>query len=472
MSIHFNRFDRLNRFRRLFSVFLAIMMLVTLGAGCGQSQKPSTAEKVTLKYWRVFDGEDAFDEIIDAYEAQHPYVNIDYKVLRYEEYADELIRALAAGEGPDIFTVTNTDLIQYQDLLMPMPESVSIKFLETVGTVRKETVLTTKEIAMPSQKTIKQDFVDVVAHDVILPYQPDPDEAAVDRVYGLPLALDTLALFYNKDLFNAAGIAQPPETWEAFQENVAALTTLSSTGEVTQSGAALGTTANVERAADIVQVLMLQNGAPMLDERGRIAFHTIPDGTEPGVFPGLDAVRFYTDFANPVKKTYTWNDTFSSSFEAFASGQTAMMLGYSYDIALLKAAAPKLNFAISSLPQIATGKEVNFAHYWIETVAKNTEHPNEAWSFLQFATSEEHVDSYLEEAQKPTALRALLSTQVNDDMLAPFAGQVLTAESWYKGIDAAAMEAAFATLANTVLADSTQGERAMSQAAKVVSQTL
>ncbi|MEK9157176.1 MAG: extracellular solute-binding protein [Patescibacteria group bacterium] len=459
--------------RKLFRGVLACSLLFTLGVGCGDgSENPNNEEEVQLTYWRVFDGDDAFDEIIDEYNAQHPYVSIDYKVLRFDEYEEELIRALAEGEGPDIFTIHNTQMNEYKDLLLPMPTSVTTKYLETVGSVRKETVLTTKEYALPSQRSLKEDFVDVVATDVILPYQPDEDTPEEDRVFGLPLSVDTLALYYNKDLFDAAGIAQAPTTWEEFQANVIALTQYADDGSVLQSGASLGTTENVDRASDIIQVLMLQNGTEMIDDTKNIMFNSIPDDVASGVFPGLDAVRFFTDFANPVKETYTWNADFSANVDAFASGQTAMMLGYSYHLPIIQATSPTADIGVAPLPQIGGGaKKANFANYWIESVSKDTEHPDEAWDFVVFATSAEHVLAYLNETQKPTALRELIDEQIENETLNPFVEQILTAQSWYHGTDAQAMDAAFEDLATEVLSGNREAEDAIDDAAEVVAQT-
>ncbi len=451
---------------------MALSLLFMMGAGCGGSTESAASAKAELTYWRVFDGNDAFDDIIKAYQVLHPYVSIDYKVLRFDEYEDELIKALAKGEGPDIFTIHNTQMNEYKDLLLPMPESVSVQYLETVGTVRKETVLSTKEVKMPSQRAIKENFVDVVSGDVIMPYQADEKSPEEDRVFGLPLSVDTLALYYNKDLFDAAGIAQAPTTWEDFQKDVVTLTKYADDGSVLQSAASLGTTTNVDRAADIVQTLMLQNGTDMVDDRGRIAFNAIPDDVAQGVMPGLDAVNFFKDFANPVKETYTWNADFPQNVDAFASGQTAMMLGYSYHYPIMQAAAPTLNIGVASLPQIGGGaKKVNFANYWIEAVSKDTDAPDEAWDFVNFATSAENVMSYLNETQKPTALRELIDEQIESETLSPFVQQILTAQSWYHGTDAKAMEAAFENLATEVLAGNRDAEDAINDAAKIVAQT-
>jgi multiple sugar transport system substrate-binding protein len=439
--------------KRLFTSGLALVMLLTMGAGCfGGGDSGTATEQVELNYWRVFDDEDAFDDIIKNYQALHPNVTINYRKLRAEEYDAELVRAFAEGNGPDIFSVHNTKIGEWQSLMRPMPTAVNISYLETVGTLRKETIYVDRQEPTLTQKSLKQQYVDVVPADVIRPYQADPKESPEDRVFGLPLAVDSMALYYNKDLLDAAGIAEPPTTWEAFQEAVTKLTVIDASGNITQSGAALGTTENVERSADLISVLMLQNGTVMADDRGNVFINDIPDGTPQGLYPSVDAVRFYTDFANPTKEVYTWNDTFPGSFEAFVNGQTAFFFGYSYHLPFIKAAAPKLDYAVSSLPQIGGGRQVNYANYWVESVAKSTTHPDYAWDFVEFATSAEQVQSYLDASDKPTALRSLINTQLNDEVLGIFAAQVLTAESWYRGADADAMEKALNDFADSTLA--------------------
>lgn len=457
---------------RLTATLLLGAVLLSTGIGCGGGGDASgSLEDVELTFWSVFDNDDAYKEIIRAYETLHPNVAINYKKLRSDEYANELIRALAEGEGPDIFSLHNDTVEEYKELLLPMPDATTVTFLETQGAIRKETVVVKRTTPTLSQKSLKSMFLDVVAEDVIRDYQPDPKVEASQEVFALPVSIDTLALFSNKELLNAAGIAAPAETWEDFQEQVTALTKTDSAGNLTQSGAALGTSSNVERVTDILTVLMMQNGTDMTDERGRVAFHTIPDDTPDGVFPGLDAVSFYTDFANPTKEVYTWNSDFPSSFEAFASGQTAYFFGYSYHIPLLRTASPKLNFAISKLPQIEGGREVNYANYWVNAVSKDTEYEDWAWDFVQFMADEDNVRSYLAETRKPPALRALINNALDDEDVGTFAEQLLTSESWYHGNDVAAMEDAMKDLIDTILAGTDDPEGAIERTARVIAQT-
>lgn len=461
--------------KRFSAIFALIGILTLTGQGCiggGAAGQVQSLPDVELEYWRVFDGKDTFDPIIDAYRAQHPNVKINYRKLRFDEYEEELIRAFAEGNGPDLFSVHNTWLREYQDLMLPMPSSVTVVAQEERGSVRKEVVTVAIEKPTTSQKTLTADYIEVVPEAVTLPYQADPGDDPENRIYGLPLSVDTLALYYNKDLLNAGGIATPPTTWQRFQEDVSSLTAVNDQGDIVQSGAALGTADNVERSADILSLLMLQTGTQMTDERGRIAFNTIPDDAPEGTFPALNALQFYTDFANPTKEVYTWNEDYVSSFDAFANGETAYFLGYSYHAPLIRTQSPKLNFGIAPVPQIANSREVNFANFWVEGVSAQTEYPDWAWDFIMFAADEDNVIAHLEEAQKPTALRSLIDDQIEDENLGPFAEQLLTAEAWYEGRDTGAAEQAFRDLINAILNNTFEDpEDALNLAAQKVAQT-
>lgn len=459
----------MKRFLQPFSILIVLSLFITTGQGCfgGGATKEVALTPVTLDYWRVFDGKDAFKQIIASYQSQHPNVKINYRRLRFDEYEEELVRAFAEGRGPDIFSVHNTWMRGYQDLMLPMPTTVTVTEPVVQGSIRKEIINVEQEKPTMSMRTLKQTFVDQVETDVVLNYQPNPKIDPVARIYGLPLSMDSLVLFYNKDLLNAAGIAGPPTSWDEadFHEKVKALTSYNDQGEIVQSGAALGTTRNVERATDIFSLLMMQVGVNITDERGRIAFQEIPDDV-------LNAATFYTDFANPTKEVYTWNEDFPSSFDAFASGDTAFFIGYSYHIPLLRTRAPKLNFEIAPIPQISESRQVNFANYWVESVSNSSEVPDWAWDFVLFATEENNAASYLSLANRPAVHRNLIATQLEDDDLAAFAGQTLTARSWYHGKDIHAAEEALKDLIDAVLIGVEDPKEVIEITARRISQTL
>ena len=428
---------------------LALLAVFVIGSGFG-CKTTSTATKeamtpITLTYWRVYDDSDAFQEIITKYKALHPYITIEYRKLRYEEYEKELLNALAEDRGPDIFSIHNTWMKEYQTKISPMPATITMPYSVISGTIKKETITQLRTTNSPTLKEIRDSFVDAVSYDVI------SDDG---KVYGLPLSVDTLAMFYNKDLFNNAGISQAPQYWnKEFLQDIKKLTKQDTEKNMIQAGAGLGGSSNINRFSDILSVLMMQNGAVMLDG-GQVLFNTVPDASKvTGYNPGLEALRFYTDFANSGKESYTWNGSLPNSLQMFISGKLAIYFGYSYDLPTIKAQAPKLNFSIAKLPQIEGNPptNINFANYWVEVVSKKSAHQNEAWDFIQFITKEEQAKSYLAKTKKPTALRSLVASQRADDSIGVFADQILTAKSWYKGKNAVAAEDAFKEMIDAVM---------------------
>jgi multiple sugar transport system substrate-binding protein len=433
---------------RALAITLLFASLLFAGQGCIGGGGGSTVSDapVTLDYWRVYDPDDAFTDIIRSYQATKPNVRINYRELRPERYEEELVRAIAEGNGPDIFTLPNTKLREYQNLIAPMPSSITVTELETRGTLRREVVPVSKQKPTLTTRALRNNFVDQVTEDVLFPVQTP--EGPTDVIHGLPLALDTLVLYYNRDLLNEAGIAQPAENWSEFQGHIELLTDFNSDGSITQHGVGLGTAGNVDRATDILSLIMMQAGVEMSDSRGRPTFANANDDRE---LPALDALTFYTDFANPVKSVYTWEDDRQSALNAFTAGQAAYFIGYSYHEPIIRAGAPQLNFAVSTVPQIAGAKQVNFANYWVETVADTSQNIDTAWDFLLYATDSQHVTSFLDETSKPTARKDLISNQVDDEFLGPFAEQVLTAVHWYKGEDIDRAEEALEDLIDNFL---------------------
>jgi ABC-type glycerol-3-phosphate transport system substrate-binding protein len=236
----------------------------------------------------------------------------------------------------------------------------------------------------------------------------------------------------------------------------------------------LGGAANIDRSSDILAALMMQNGAVMMDG-DTVTFNQVPAiFRERGYNPGMEAVRFYTDFANPSKEVYTWNNQMDNSLKRFTDGKLAIFFGYSYHQPLIQAQAPKLNFAVAKFPQIeGNPNEANVANYWVETVSAKSKHQNEAWDFIQFMTTKpDQVKKYLERTKHPTALRSLIPEQVSNDELKIFAEQLLLAKSWYRGRDFISAEKAMNQMVDGVIANPERLEEVVNQAASRIQQTV
>lgn len=454
---------------------LAFIFLVTSGQGCLRFGTPAQRafKEIELNYWRVFDGEDTFRPLFDEYQARHPNIRINYRQLRFEEYEEELINALAEDRGPDIFAIHNTWVKAYQPKIQPLPAQTTLPTPVTRGTIRKETVIEFVTTPSVTLRQLRSAFVDQVYKDIVIRPEPTEDQPEpAEQIWGLPLGVDTLAMFYNRDLLNNAGIAVPPANWAQFQEAVKKLTRLDARGNILLSGAAIGTSQNVVRANDLLSVLMMQNGTEMTDAAGFATFNRTPPGLERPVPPGAEALRFYTDFANPSKEVYTWNAQMPNALDAFIAGQTAIFFGFSFHIPVIRARAPKLNWDAAKLPQIEGNPEVNFANYWVEVVSRKTANADAAWDLIQFLASSQNVKKHLDLAKKTTALRGLVPEQLEDLDLSVFADQVLTAKSWYQGKDPNAAERIFMDMIDQALAGAAELVEILNLAAGRINQTI
>lgn len=437
-------FNGLNRKINYLSILLLLGVLMT-SSGCTTCGswpfRACIKEPINLVVWNLWDDEASWNDMIRSYEASvaADQTKIPVKIIYYkkvisgnEKYEDEFNESLIQGKGPDIITLNNSWLARYKSKIFPLDKGAK------------------------TAQAFQRKFVDAVSFDFL----------EGTKIYAVPLSLDTLALYYNIDILNAAGIFDPPKTWDEFNEAVRKLTKRDDKGGIVLAGAAIGTDKNINRSSDILSILMLQSGSTIVDEgRTKATFNNSV---------GATAFQFYTDFANPAKTVYTWNPLMDYSIDAFYQMNAAMMINYAYTVPAVRAKAPKLRFAVSPMPQI-TGvtTPVNYANYWAMAVSSGSAHKAEAWDFLMYITNPEINKKYLVATSKPTAQRDLVSWQENgeDLNLAVFARQSLTAKSWYQR-DNFATETIFNDAINSVVLGRSTPENASQLAASQLNQVM
>lgn len=426
-------------FKNKFTILYVFIILGLIGLAVAlfgfRDSKPSTRKKAELEIWGVFENTIAINELIKDFGEIYKNVKISYFKKNIQNYERDLLEAMAEGKGPDIIMMHHTWLPRYLSKILPAPAN------------------------LVSFTNVQDDYVDVVANDFV----------SDGLVYGLPLSMDTLALYYNKDIFNTNGIAQPPATWENFLQNVEDITVKSGYEQIVLAGAAIGTANNINRSTDILSLLMIQSGVQMTDEQKTKAIFDQPvlsNGEK--YYVGERSLLFYTDFANSMKSVYTWNNQMNDSIDAFLNGDVAMMLNYSYWIPEIKNRSPYLNFDIALMPQIETSEfDVNYANYWGMAVSRNTSDYEMAWQFIDWLSQKQNTQKYLEIAKLPTARRDLIALQSNDSDLGVFAKQSLTAYSWHQ-INNTTIEKYLANMIESVVGGKATIGDALSKAANEI----
>lgn len=378
-------------FRIIFMIILAILIiggaayfiLNFLKGGTGPNGPSGPA---SLTYWGLWEPEEVMQTIIEDYKKDHPNIEITYKQQSTVQYRERLQAAIERGEGPDIFRFHNTWLPMFKKQLAPIPDNV----------------MTAEEF----QKT----FYAVAQDDLLMD----------GKFYGIPLYIDGLLLYYNKNLLSSVGISNPPSTWQEFEDYTARITVKDGFGRIQTSGAAMGLAENVEHFSDVLGLIMYQNGVKFPDLTSQEA---------------VQALTYYTLFAQ--KPNNIWDELQDNSIVAFAGGKVGFIFAPSWQVFEIKQLNPSLNFGVAPVPQLGGATPVAWASYWVEGVSNKSSNSQAAYEFLKYLSSKDVMTKlYSEQAKlrefgEAYSRTDLASTLEGNEFLAPVLVQAPDMRSWY-----------------------------------------
>ncbi|OGD87525.1 hypothetical protein A2870_04210 [Candidatus Curtissbacteria bacterium RIFCSPHIGHO2_01_FULL_41_11] len=393
----------------------------------------SKNEAVNIEYWGLWDSQSTMDSIIGDYKKTKPNVNISYKKKSIQQYRESLSSQIDSGKGPDMFVFHNTWTPMLKDQLSPVPSSVV------------------------SASEIKNNFYPAVSQDLI----------ANGKLVGLPTEVDGLELYYNEDVFKAAGIIKPPTTWSEFAQDAVKLTVRDSQGGIRTAGAAIGTISNVDHFSDLLGLMIMQNGG---------------DLKSPTDKQSAEALQYYLSFAQGNNKV--WDELQPPSTVAFSGGNVAMYFGPSFRAIEIKNANPQLKFKVAPVPQLE-GNKIAWASYWANGVSAKSTNKQEAWEFAKYLEKEDVlIKRFSENAKSPSRffgepypLVSMASKLASDPVLgafvtdAPYARSFpLTSRTFDSGINDQIIKA-YEDAVNSVIKGA-QPKTALETTAKNVSQIL
>ncbi len=222
------------------------------------------------------------------------------------------------------------------------------------------------------------------------------------RLYGMPTAVRSLALFYNRDLLNAAGFKNPPKTWDEFL-SMAAKLTIKDGNRFTQLGYAMAPDGQDHHL--VREVLIRQfGGRPYSDDGRRVLY---------GDAAGLRAFTFYTDWLKKYNVGALGNQFFPGNNayrDAFIAGKVGMIIDGSFAIGTIRSGA-KFNWGVAELPvEKVGGRKVNYGSFWMHGLTPLATGPKQAASlkFLEFLVSEETQRYWLEKVGELPARKSLI----------------------------------------------------------------
>ena len=169
----------MKRFPRMTAAALALVLLLSI-TGCGASDGKT---HLTFQIWDVAQRA-SMEAICAAYTAKHPEVDIEVQVTNWTEYWTKLEAAAESNTMPDIFWMHTNQILYYADF----------------GMLADVTDLYADE----DPSYYQNHFSDISIGNA---------SGSDGRLYGVPKDKDNLVLVYNKEMFDAAGVAYPDENW-------------------------------------------------------------------------------------------------------------------------------------------------------------------------------------------------------------------------------------------------------------------
>lgn len=330
------------RWQRLVGL-LALVAIVAAACGGGEPEKKEAAE-VTLDFW-IF--EEGFDEyttaLIDAFEAKYPNIHIDVTQYPESNYGTKVETAIAAGSPPDLGWVGNLTWFK-EGVVLPLDDVVQDQGID-LSTYNKSI------IGDPSR--VNAEF----------------GCSFEGKIYCLGSYLGSVGVFYNKDMFDAAGIPHPapypPMTIDQFVDIACQLTDK----EAGVWGGAYGYPVTVlpwetQFSADGRTAIGVSNGSIAVH-----AYDVMARGIRDGCAPSLNVM-----------------DPWEQGADFFSQGKLAMV---NTDLqAFKKIETAGINYGVTA-PPTAEGVEP-FLQTWTDSIGvfAGTEHPEEAKLFVAFQTTE------------------------------------------------------------------------------------
>lgn len=165
------------------TILSLVCILVALATGCGKGSADGKTH-LTFQIWDVYQ-RDGMQAVCDAYTAQHPDVVVEVQVTSWNEYWTKLEAAAISNQMPDIFWMHTNEILKYADY----------------GKIADLTDLY-DEAGQPG--FFQEHFSEVSLSNI---------QGSDGRYYGIPKDKDTIGLVYNKEMFDAAKVPYPDETW-------------------------------------------------------------------------------------------------------------------------------------------------------------------------------------------------------------------------------------------------------------------
>jgi multiple sugar transport system substrate-binding protein len=334
----------------------AIVVAAALLAGCGSSDNEATTagagagpvpepkEPVTISFASWVGQERGMRALYKKFKAEHPNITVKFENLPSEEANRKLTTQIAGGNPPD---TAYLDAVTIAD------------FSSRKALVNLDDYMKRSDLVKPD------DFVDSFKATALFD----------GSMYAVPFDGESTGLFYRTDMFEAAGITEPPKTWEEFEADAQKLTQ----PDKKQYGTILFSP-SPESAYYWYPWLWQAGGELLSKDETTVEFNS-------------DAAKQSADFYVGLKDYSPKDFLNSNSYDgriAFARGTVGMYVAGAWLAGVLREEFPKIDgkWATAPLPEGSAGCATTIAGDNLVILA-DSEKKDAAWKWIEFLGSEE-----------------------------------------------------------------------------------
>ncbi|HBL10587.1 MAG TPA: ABC transporter substrate-binding protein [Cyanobacteria bacterium UBA11162] len=324
-----------------------IVLLVILSLTSCNSSSTNGITTVTLSGWQSSPTEkQRIEQVLKDFQTTHPHINVKFEVIT-DQYMDVIRTRLIGDAAPDVFYLDASEapLLMSNGVLEPLDNYI------------------TPDLDLAD---FKPGFLEAFKYN--------------GRTYGLPKDFSTLGLFYNKKLFEKAGLSTPPKTWDELEDYSQKLTLdRNQDGRREQYG--LGIVPELPRQYFMIKAF----DGDLANEQGYATF------ASPNSLKGLqDVINQYRKDRSSVVPSDVGA---SSASEMLGQGRVGMVIEGNWAIPYLQETFPTIEFGTTEIPSI-NGKAGTMAYTVAYVMNKQAKHKNEAWELISYLTGKEGMKAW------------------------------------------------------------------------------
>jgi ABC-type glycerol-3-phosphate transport system substrate-binding protein len=377
-------------------IILAVISIAVFASGGGGGSKSEQPETNVVMWGTAPEREiRQWFENLDLKNTHN--INIDYKEILGDRYLETITQSLASGVGPDIIFLPHDQVVKQSKWIFPIPyESYD-------------------------QRAYLNSYIE--EGELFL---------LESGILAFPLEVDPMVMYWNRDMFSSAGIANPPTVWSQAPSITSKINQIDQDFRVSKSAFALGEFNNINHAKEIISMLFLQIGNQIVRRGAGDFFETTlaaSGNVEASPLTSL-ALSFYTDFVNPVKPVYSWNRSLPESQKAFLSGDLAIYFGFASEINELREKNPNLNFDVATVPQAEGQPKKTFANMTGLAILNISDNLTGAFRTINILTEDDGISAWSSISNLPPVRRSLLASNPNDAYQSVFYNSALISDAW------------------------------------------